>query len=53
MRLGARLSDWHSGNPRVRPLAWFGAFLGVVVLYVVAAALLGYAINGNGAPFLS
>lgn len=50
--LGARSSDWHSGNPNVRLGAWIGAILGVLVLYVAVAALLGRFMNGDGSPFL-
>jgi hypothetical protein len=53
MRLGARASDWHSGNPDVRPAAWIAAFAGAFVFAVLVAALIGYAMNGNGSPFLS
>jgi hypothetical protein len=49
---GAHTSDWHSGNPRIRPAAWLVAFLCVVVLYIAAAALLGSFVNGDGSPYL-
>lgn len=52
MRVRARLSDWHSGNPNIRVGAWLGAFLGAVVLYVVVAALIGGLVNGDGSPYL-
>jgi hypothetical protein len=51
--IGARASDWHSDNPNVRASLWFGAFVGVVVMYFVVAAIVGSLMNGNGSPFLS
>jgi hypothetical protein len=51
--LGARASDWHSGNPRIRTGAWVGVFLGVLVLYIAATALVGSFVNGDGSPYLS
>ena len=53
MRLGARASDWHSGNPDVRPAAWIAAFVAAFMFAVLVAALIGHAMNGNGSPFLS
>jgi hypothetical protein len=51
--LGARASDWHPENPRIRTGLWLGAFLAVVVLYIAAAGLLGTFVNGDGSPYLS
>ncbi len=53
MRLGARASDWHSGNPDVRPGVWLFAFAAAFVCAVVIAALIGHAVNGDGSPFLN
>jgi hypothetical protein len=53
MRLGARASDWHSGNPDVRPAAWIAAFVAAFIFAILVAALIGHAVNGNGSPFLS
>jgi hypothetical protein len=53
MRLiGARASDWHPDRPDVKLGSWLGAFLGVVVLYIAAIALIGGFVNGDGSPFL-
>jgi hypothetical protein len=51
--IGARASDWHSGNPRVKPALWLAAFAGAFILSVAVAALIGGLVNGDGSPFLS
>lgn len=53
MQLRARASDWHPGNPKVKPGLWLGAFLGAVILYIVVAGLIGAYVNGDGSPYLS
>jgi hypothetical protein len=52
-KIGARASDWHSGNPRVKPALWLAAFAGAFIFAVAVAALVGGLVNGKGAPFLS
>jgi hypothetical protein len=52
MQLRARSSDWHSGNPDVRPALWLGAVAGAFVLCILVAGLVGAAANGDGSPFL-
>jgi hypothetical protein len=51
--IGARASDWHPDRPDVKLGAWLGAFLGVLVIYFVAAALLGHFSIGDGSPYLN
>jgi hypothetical protein len=51
--LGARSSDWHSGNPNVRPGLWLAAFFGAFVFCIAVAALVGHFVNGDGSPYLS
>jgi hypothetical protein len=51
--IGARASDWHSGNPRVKPALWIAAFAGAFIFSVAVAALIGGLVNGDGSPFLS
>jgi hypothetical protein len=53
MRLGARASDWHSDNPKVKPAVWIAAFAGVFVFCIAVAAVVGGLVNGDGSPFLS
>jgi hypothetical protein len=53
MRLGARASDWHSGNPNVKPGLWLGAVFGGFVVCVILIGLAGRLVNGDGSPFLS
>ena len=50
---GPRASDWHSGNPNVRPGLWIAALIGAVVAFVVIAGLVGRIVNGDGMPLLS
>lgn len=47
MAIGARASDWHSGNPDLHPLRWIAAFIGAAVIYVAVLATVGSLINGG------
>lgn len=49
----ARASDWHPGNPRIRPGVWFLPILLTGVVMIAFAALAGSLANGDGSPFLS
>jgi hypothetical protein len=50
--IGARTSDWHSGRADIRPGAWIGAMVAVLVLYVLLVGLLGGFVHGDGSPYL-
>jgi hypothetical protein len=45
--IGARASDWHSGNPDLHPMRWFAAFVCAVVIYFAVLATLGTILNGG------
>jgi hypothetical protein len=49
----ARASDWHPGNPRIRPGMWFLPVLLIGLVMIATMALAGNLANGNGSPFLS
>jgi hypothetical protein len=49
----ARASDWHPGNPNIRPAAWFLPVLLVGLVMIALVAVAGTLANGNGSPFLS
>jgi hypothetical protein len=51
--IGARKDDWVPGRADVRPAWWIVGFIGMALLYFVAAGLVGHFINGNGSPYLS
>jgi hypothetical protein len=48
----ARRDDWIPHNPRIRVGSWIGAIIAVGVIYIVAAAVIGHLIVGNGSPYL-
>jgi hypothetical protein len=50
---GARLDDWHPGNPKVKPAAWIGGLVAAAVFYVAVSAIIGHIVVGNGSPYLS
>jgi hypothetical protein len=50
MALGAKLSDWRSGNPRLNPGLWIGGFIAVLIIYIVVMGLVGGVVGGNGSP---
>ena len=45
--IGARASDWHSGNPNINPLSWFGLFVAAIAFYIVVMAAIVSFINGG------
>jgi len=45
--IGARASDWHSGNPDIHPLRWFGLFVAAIAFYIVVMAAVGSFVNGG------
>jgi hypothetical protein len=51
--LGARTSDWHSDNPKIRPGTWIVPIILAVLVVISLVALMGHYINGDGSPFLS
>ena len=51
--IGARASDWHSGNPNVKPAVWIASFAAAFIFCIVIAGLVGRFVNGDGSPFLS
>lgn len=53
MALGARLSDWRSGVPSLKPGLWIGAFILALIIYIVVMGLVGGVVGGNGSPYLS
>ena len=45
--IGARASDWHSGNPDIRPLRWFALFVAAIAFYIVVMAGVMSFVNGG------
>ena len=53
MALGARASDWHTNNPRLRPWLWILTLLvGAFVVFLVVG-MAGKFVNGDGRPALN
>jgi hypothetical protein len=50
--IGARASDWHSGNPNIRIGPWLGLFAGAAILYLVLIGLTGSLVNSDATAFL-
>ncbi len=45
MAIGARASEWHSGNADVHALPWIARFIGGAVVYVAVLAIVGSVIS--------
>ena len=40
------LSDWSSGNPQIRPMAWIGMVLAAIFGIMVVVSSIGFLLNG-------
>jgi len=52
MTLGARASDWHTNNPRLRPGLWIVSLITAALLIFGFVAAVGTTVNGDGRPSL-
>jgi len=50
--LGARASDWHTNNQRLRPGLWIGSLIAAAIIIFALIATVGSLVNGNGQPSL-
>jgi hypothetical protein len=50
--IGARASDWHTNNPRLRPGLWIASLIAAAIVIFTLMATVGSLVNGNGRPSL-